>query len=331
MNPGTSLVSGPLAEPLRTHARADTWFRLRSPEAIPDQVRDLLLRELELAAEGLWVSPGPALDAGVLYARSAVDKVRLLLALLRTGLEKDLRRSADRRLAAVRAGLEEARDVGTLEDVVERLRQATREPALRDALMVLGGRLAERRYRESATRRSSEALGELRGELERLHADAHGWTPLGDGFDLLAPGLSRVHRRARKGLDRLRKGGKALGRHRRWMGRMRDLGYTFRLVEPVWSAPVSALGHEVDRVTGRLREAGELDRLMGLLAAHEPLGANLPVADLGERLDRLGDRFRAEARSVGRRLLADPPGVFRARMETWWLAWSEETGSPAGS
>jgi hypothetical protein len=291
-------------------------------------MRELVRRELELAAEGLWVSPGPALDAGVLYARSAVDKVRLLLALLRSGLDRDLRRSADRRLAAVRDGLEQVRDVGTLEDVVERLRQATREPAQRDALMVLGGRLAERRYRDSATRRSGEALGDLRAEVERLHTDAADWTVSGDGFEALASGLTRVHRRARRGLGRLPAGKKARGRHRRWMGRMRDVGNALRLVEPVWSVPLSALGHEVDRVTGRLREAEELDRLLDLLAEQDALGANLPVEDLSERLERLGARFRAESRSVGRRLLADPSSTFRERLETWWLAWSDETGSP---
>ncbi len=319
-------TAGPHADPLRTHAKADTWFRLRSPQELPDQLRDLAHRELDLAAEGLWVSPGPALDAGVLYARSAVEKVRTLLRLVRAGIPKKVRKDHNGRLKALVRQLAEARDTGTLEDVVERLRQATREPELRDGLMVLGGRLAERRYRDSAAHRDGHLLSPIREELERLDAEVLTWPLEGDGFALLAPGLARVQRRAAKAMQKVADGKTSAKRHRKWMRRSRELGYAVRLLEPTWPCPLNALGHEIDRMSGRLQEADELDRLLRLAKADETLFAALPDDALVERVGRLRDRFRTEALLTGRRIFADSPDGFRNRVGCWYSAWSDEAG-----
>jgi hypothetical protein len=320
-------VSGPLVEPLRTHARADTWFRLRSPHDLPVQLRELAQREFELAAEGLWVSPGPALDAGVLYAQCAVEKVRVLVRLLRGGLGKSTRRELGGTLDELRVDLAGVRDVGTLEEVVERLRQSTHESALRDALMVLGGRLTERRYRESAERRNGEELGLVRTRVEALQAELADLEIDGDGFDLLAAGIRRVHLRAARELRRIQNGKRSARRHRRLMERVRDFSYVLRLVEPSWSVPLGALGHEADRVTGRLREADHLAHLRRRLGDEVDLAANLPSDELSERLGRLRDRFRTEAIQVARRIFADESRVFRARMGAWWAVWQEESGA----
>lgn len=318
-----SPLSGPLAEPLRTHARADTWFRLQSPADVAREVVDLSRRELELAAEGLWVSPGPALDAGILYARSAVEKVRLLLRLSRAGMPRKVRRKANRQLKKLGTRLADVRDAGTLEDVVERLRQGTREPALRDGLMVLGGRLAERRYRQGAAMRNGSPLLEIREGLEGLHARAVEWPLEGDGFDLLAPGLVRVHRRGRQALEKVQKRATPK-RERRLMRRLRDVGYTLRLMEPLWPAPVGALEHEVDRAACRLHEAGELGHLVSLLTDDETMAANLPVAELVELMERLRARFQHEALVTAERILAEEPDAARDRLGVWWAVWARE-------
>jgi hypothetical protein len=325
MRSDRSHLGGPLAEPLRTQARADTWFRLRGPADVASQLADLSRRELELAAEGLWVSPGPALDAGILYARSAVEKVRVLLRLSRGGLPRKLRRKTNRRLKVLGRRLAEARDPGTLEDVVERLRQGTREPALRDGLMVLGGRLAERRYRDGAARRGDPPLGEMRETLEELQAQASEWPFEGDGYGLLQSGVERVHRRGRRALARVfdRPGAK---REEQLMRRLREVGYTLRLLEPLWPTPIGALEHAVDRAAGRLQEAGELGRLMALLDADEVLAANLPVEELKERMGRLREHFRTEALAGAQRILADTPECARERFGVWWDAWAREAG-----
>jgi hypothetical protein len=324
-SPRTSL-SGPLAEPLRTHARADTWFRLAGPGDLPRQLVDLSRRELELASEGLWVPPGPALDAGILYARSAVEKVRLLLRLARGGMPPKARRKADRRLKELGRRLASVRDPGTLEDVVERLRQGTREPALRDGLMVLGGRLAERRYREGAARRDSPPLVEIREGLEGVYGRAESWPFDGDGFSLLGPGLQRIHGRGRRALERVRAKARPK-REARLMRRLRELGYTLRLLEPLWPAPLGALEHEVDRAAGRLHEAGELGRLTVMLAGDEGLAAGLPLADLTERMERLREHFRFEALSGSARIFAESPSAARDRLAASWDAWAREAAA----
>lgn len=326
-----STVSGPLAEPLRTHARADTWFRLRRPDGVPDQAKELVRRELELAAEGLWVSPGPALDAGVLYARSAVHKVRIVVRLLRGGVPKKLRKRTDRRLRALGKQLAKVRDTGTLEDVVERIRQSTREPQLRDGLMVLGGRLAERRYRDSAGQRRSEAFGEIREALEALQGEVAGWEIEGDGWSLLERGMTRLHRRTAEALERILDGKTSKKAHRRLMRRVRGLGYGLRLVEPVWPAPMTAVTHEIDRMAGRLQEADELESLMRLFEKSPELVDGLPTAHLDERFERLRDRFRTEASLVARRVFSESTEAFGARFGVWWDAWSDEAGLPAES
>lgn len=324
-------VSGPLAEPLRTHARADTWFRLRRPDDVAEQTRELVRRELELAAEGLWVSPGPALDAGVLYARSAVEKVRVLIRLLRGGMPKKVRKSANRRLKKLGKQLGKVRDTGTLEDVVERIRQSTREPQLRDGLMVLGGRLAERRYRESASQRRSEAFGPIREALESIQGEVADWTIEDDGWSLVEPGLGRMHRRGRKALKKVVGGTRSSKAHRRLMRRVRDFGYALRLLEPTWPAPLTAMTHEIDRVAGRLQEADELQALLGMIDDDDGLVDGLAHDELRDRFTRLRDRFRDEALLVGRRVFSEKSDAFSDCLGVWWDAWEDETGLPAES
>ncbi len=323
----SSSLGGPLSEPLRTQARADTWFRLEGPNHVAAQFSELARRELELAAEGLWVSPGPALDAGVLYARSAVDKVRLLVRLGRGEMPEKARRRINRRLKALGRDLAEARDPGTLEDVVERLRQGTREPQLRDGLMVLGGRLAERRYREGAERRGDPVLNETRSALDQLRAEAPEWPFRGDGFDVLGDGLERVYRRGHGALEKaVRRPSRK--RTTRLMKRLRDLGYAMRLLETTWPSPIAALEHAIDRATGRLQEAGELDRLTRLLERDDELAASLPVGEMRERVVGLAEHFRAEAIAGARRIFAEDPECARARHDAWWQAWADEAGEP---
>lgn len=323
----SSTLGGPLSEPLRTQARADTWFRLEGPNHVAAQLSELSRRELELAAEGLWVSPGPALDAGVLYARSAVDKVRLLVRLARKGMPKKARRRINRRLKALGRELADARDPGTLEDVVERLRQGTREPQLRDGLMVLGGRLAERRYRRGAERRGESTLGETREALDRLRTEATEWPFAGEGFDAIAPGVERVYRRGRRALERAESRA-SRKRSARLMRRLRELGFTLRLLETTWPSPIAAVEHAVDRAAGRLHEAGELDRLARLLERDEELADNLPVHEMRERIERLASHFRAEALAGARRIFAEDPECARLRHGAWWRAWADEAEDP---
>jgi hypothetical protein len=320
-----SSLTGPLREPLRTHARADTWFRLRAPSDVPGQVIELARRELELAAEGLWVTPGPALDAGILYARSAVEKVRVLLRLSRGGMPEKARKKLNRRLKRLSRRLSDARDTGTLEDVVERLRQGTREPTLRDGFMVLGGRLAERRYRERGDRRDSPALSKIREGIESVRDAAPGWDFDGDGFAFLADGVESTYRRATRALDRARKKKITPKRERRLAARLRELGYALRLLEPLWPAPLAAIGHEVDRASGRLQEATELEILMAMLADDEALGSGLPASEMHERMARLKDHFRAEAVGGAARLLTASPARACAHLSDWWTAWASET------
>jgi hypothetical protein len=326
MIPTSPPVTGPLAEPLRTVANADTWFRLRRPDGLPGQLRDLARRELDLAAEGLWASNGLALDAGVLYACSAVDKVRVLLRLARGGLSKRLRTKTAPRLAAMTRQLAEARDPGTLESVVERLRQSTREPGLRDGLMALGGRLAERRHRAAAALAEGGGLGKLRGELERLHAEARGWKIRGDGFELLGPGIGRAYRKARRTMREVEAKPGSAKRGERWASAAGSFGTALRLIEPVWPVPLKALSHEVDRVVGRLKEAREFERLLTRASRDPSLMAGLPAKDLGDRIVRIRDRFRSEALSTGARLFVDPPQVYEERLGLWWTVWESDTG-----
>lgn len=330
MAPMPSSLTGPLREPLRTHARADTWFRLRGPADVRGQVIDLAQRELELAAEGLWVAPGPALDAGILYARSAVEKVRVLLRLSRAGMPKKARKKLNRRLKRLSRRLSEARDTGTLEDVVERLRQGTREPTLRDGFMVLGGRLAERRYRDRGGSRDNPALSEVREGIERVRNDAPGWDLDGEGFEFLADGVESTYRRAARALKRARKK-VTPKRERRLAARLRELGYVLRLLEPLWPAPLAAIGHEVDRASGRLQEATELDTLMAMLADDEVLASGLPAAEMHERMARLKDHFRTEAVGGGARILAASPTQAREHLSDWWSAWASESAAPTGN
>ncbi len=156
-------------------------------------------------------------------------------------------------------------------------------------------------------------------EIEAGGAAVDDW-PLGeDGFELLAPGLKRTYKQARKRYRQAREDPSDEALHE-WRKRSKDLWYELRLVRRAWPKLIKAAADEAHELADRL---GDDHDLVALMAHLDNDGGSL-TADQLEHLERLiatrRAELQAEAFAFGERLFAEKPKRFVRRLEAYWAA-----------
>lgn len=141
-----------------------------------------------------------------------------------------------------------------------------------------------------------------------------GWPIPEDGFDGMAASLEKVYRR---GGDRMADAydDPAGPRFHEWRKRAKYLWYHLRILAPGWPDVLEPRADAQHDLTDLLGEANDLSDLLTLLEGEPEL---LPDAGMADVLEEPARAVRAglweAARPLGRRLHADTPEAFVARM-----------------
>ena len=150
-----------------------------------------------------------------------------------------------------------------------------------------------------------------------------GWPVGGDGWDAIESGLRRSYRRGGATM-RDAVADPTVERLHEWRKRVKDLWYHLRILTPAWPAVVEALAEEAHVLSEQLGDDHDLAMLA--TAARDHADAFAEPLDLDALVDAIDDRrseLQRSATSLGRRLYADEPEAFIARIEVWWRAWRD--------
>jgi CHAD domain-containing protein len=308
----------------RSAADEDARRRARRPSLAPGEpyaegLRRVTLGQLDLAIELLEQYPGGAGERTVHETRKALKRLRALLRLLREelGAKRYARESGALRECARRlAGARDAEVmVATLQALTERhperLERSPAVSALRAQLC------AERDAASAHAIGDPEVRGEVVRELRAVRARVERWELRERGFELLAPGLHRVHRQGRRGLRLARRDADAEALHL-WRKHVKDLRYAAETLDR--GGKPSKLARRIARRADRLGEVLGEEHDLALLArgvrarsAHFA-GERRTRKRLLKAIARRRVTLRKRALRAGERLYRHPPRRFVRRL-----------------
>lgn len=288
-------------------------YRLSIGDDVPTGVRACASEQLEGAVTQLAHAEGDPVEA-IHEARKHLKKARALLRLVRPGLPGSVYRSENAALRDAGSALSEARDADVLVETVDKLaeRFAGRLPA---------GDFAQLRAALAASRPLAAAAPAREAVLEALRAAAarvEDWPLERCDWETVVAGIATAYARGRTGFAVARRKPTAVNLHA-WRKRAKDLWYHERLLTPVWPSVLAAHGEEVHVLTELLGDDHDLavlqERLEGGVAL--PPAADADRAAILALLEERRAELRADATSLGRRVYAESPKAFAARMTRW--------------
>ena len=136
------------------------------------------------------------------------------------------------------------------------------------------------------------------------------------------PGLARAYRKGRKRMREAMAEPSAAAFHD-WRKRVKDLWYHTRMFGPARPDTLKPFADELHLLSDYLGDAHDLDLVDAAL--HEETRAD-PLFDpvpLLSFLDEARAAKRAAAIELGRRIYAESPSRFAARVEAYWRAWRD--------
>jgi CHAD domain-containing protein len=285
-----------------------------------DGVRRIVVEQLEGAKEQLSGQHEEDLDEAVHDARKRLKKSRSALRLVRDDIGQDVRRRENRIMREAGRRLSGARDaqvlLETLEVVIERDRPAA-PPA--DVVRPFRERLVARRTAKAEELRDGDAAPAVAARLDKVISRSAGWPLTDQSFANAERGLRRIHQRGRRAMDAALESGRDEAWHE-WRKRVKDLWYALRILKPIAPEQLGGPTNEADVLSDVL---GDHNDVAVLDAALDEYAAELDPADvelLRAAIDRRRQELRVAAVPLGKRLYAERPKRFAARVSAYWGA-----------
>jgi CHAD domain-containing protein len=141
---------------------------------------------------------------------------------------------------------------------------------------------------------------------------AHGrlgmWPELGSSFDEIGPGLLRAYREGRRDM----KDHSNAEELHEWRKRVKEHWYHAQLLRHLWPEMMKPYADELSALSKALGDHHDL----------HVLGAAVP--ELLPRIEKRQAELETEAMRIGRRVYAEKPPAWLARMRNLWDAWTSE-------
>lgn len=300
-------------------------FRFKAEESVAKGIERMARGQIEKALEGLTGQNEAAQEEVVHDARKRFKKVRALLRLARDGLGRKLVDRENARFRDAARPLSEVRDAGVLVDTFDQLIERCSD---RDFLEAIGAvRLALLDHKQQVSRHvleEEQAIEQVTAVAEEARSVVKRWDVDEDDWTALEGGLKRIYR---LGYEAFRAAFDAPDDENlhEWRKRVKDLWYTFDILEPIRPDFTREQGEHADRLADVLGDDHDLAVLKQFLS--DPA---LPIHDRSalESILSLIDRRRAglqqEAFDLGWKLYSEKPRAFVQRMGAYWNAWRSE-------
>lgn len=158
--------------------------------------------------------------------------------------------------------------------------------------------------------RVTNTAAQLDAAVTRLAA----WPELGRSFGAIADGLLRSYAGGRKQMRAALRSRDAEALHE-WRKRVKEHWYHAQLLRAVWPAMMKAYAGALEELSRALGDHHDLHVLRGIVTAEE-LGVPLL-----EAIDARQRELETQAEELGRRIYAESPEAWLARMRNYWRAW----------
>lgn len=250
-------------------------------------------------------------------ARKRFKETRALLRLVREPLgdnfatESAWCRDAGRDLAG-------ARDA---EAVLESLEKLAEHVRIAPATLKKARRALEARRDAIDTTELQARVANVVTQLDAAVTRIATWPELGDSFDAIEDGLRRTYAGGRKAMRA------ALRVHlphelHDWRKRVKEHWYHSQLLRAVWPPMMKAYAGVLEDLSHALGDHHDLFVLRGIVAASpKDFGSQAAVVKLVDAIDERQRQLEQEASDIGRRVYAESPDAFLARMRNHWSAW----------
>jgi galactose mutarotase-like enzyme/CHAD domain-containing protein len=294
-------------------------FRLDPAGDPVEEVRRVALGRAESAVSSLRGSDPQSRAKAVHTARKDMKKMRAVLRLVRSDLGKKTYRSENERFRDAARKLSDARDAEVLTGTVDSLIEDYPEHGTE--IEQFRSELDERR-REAAGHGAEDAVeAHVAEAAEEIAAGAEAvaeWPLAKSDWRLFEPGLFRSYRDGRAALKVVAKGDPPSEAMHEFRKRVKDLWYEMRLLRDCWQAGLSGVVDEAGLLSDLLGDYNDLSVLLDEIAARGDDGEDLSA------LTRLAEDKQAELLSqalpIARRLYAEKPEAFTARIGAYWSA-----------
>jgi CHAD domain-containing protein len=299
-------------------------YRLELDEGLHAGLRRAILEELQHAAGQLRPRKDQEPVEAVHEARKSMKKARAVLRLVRKPLGKQTFRQENGVMRDIGRELAGARDADVMVQTLDGLRDRATGHVGKTALDELRAHLAEQAQgtRVASGRRRAALVREVRALEQRVEQ----W-PLGDAdWATVRSGMTRSYRAGRKAFARAHADPTVENLHE-WRKRAKDFWYHHRLTRDLWPEVMKPYGSAAHELSDVLGDDHDLAVLRSLVAEGRDAAAVTP-ADLDPLVEVIDER-RAElleaARRLGRRLYAERPQAFAARLDAYLEAVGAES------
>jgi CHAD domain-containing protein len=275
-------------------------FRLKREEPLAKGVRRIAREQIDKALEEL---EGPDLETAIHVARKRFKRIRALLRLARPGLGRKLYDREDARFRDAGRPLSEVRDAGVLVTALDGLRERSGASAPGEAFEAARSALSARR---DAVQRDvlseGDALETVSRILRKARRGVERWKVGGRDAEVVEAGLRRIYRRGRKAYRAAYRDPSDENLHE-WRKRTKDLRYACELLGSLAPGLAETEGGPAGKLADYLGDDHDLAVLAGVLA--ESCGpacdALLPLIE-GRRAGLRRDSF-----ALGRLVFAEAP------------------------
>jgi CHAD domain-containing protein len=290
-------------------------FRLKQGAPVSDEVRRIVLRQLEVAISELHTVGDPQSDEAVHDARRRVKKIRAIIRLVRPVLDKDAR-AVDHDLSTVSRLLAPVADgqgvIETLDELARRYGKVIPKPTL-EAARARVVRNSQRADRKATTNGAIElARGTLRSERKRIKH----WRVGAEGFGAIASGLEESYRRARRMMIVAWSRPKPSHFHS-WRRYVKDHWFHVRLLEGRCGYHLVTYERRIEALDGILGEYHNLVLLQHVLVS-DRLVAPAAIVPCLRAVSRYKRVLRQQAQSLGARIYSEKPHGFVRRIKHLW-------------
>jgi len=290
-------------------------FRLKTDQPVSNDIRRIVLKQLDLAASELTSIGDPESDEAIHDARRRVKKIRAIIRLIRPVLgqgqdavDPDLRR-VSRLLAPVADG---QGVIGTLDQLAHRYRRALPPQtveALRADLLAREKHIDARAKSEHVLQEAKRTLRAHRNEVKRWHLAA-------DGFRAIAPGLKESVRRARNAMIVAWLHPSA-SHHHTWRRHVKNHWFHVRLLEGRCGNHLMGVQRRLEELDGALGEYHNLVLLREVLAGECSLSRK-EAAKCLRVVRRYQSALRQHAQVLGMQIYIEKPRRFVRRVKQLW-------------
>jgi CHAD domain-containing protein len=292
-------------------------YRLDLATDPPDTLRAAVREQLDDAVRRLRDDRGENPAKAVHEARKDLKKARSLLRLARPGLPRSVYRRENTALRDVGRSLSGARDADVLAetaaDLGERFAGQLAEAQFAALHAALAAEAAEARGAEGG-----DAADAAIATLDAVAARVGDWPLERCDHDTLVHGATRAYKRGRAALAAAEKT-PSVERLHDLRKRVKDLWYHGRLLEEAWPRVVKAqskAAHDLADLLGDDHDLAVLAERVEGGVGHE---TGTPIDDEAvlDLIARRRAELQAEAMPIARRLYAEPPKAFRARLREY--------------